>query len=135
MLLDAIAALRADASAKGPPPALTSAPRFTAVATAVPAPEAVGERRHVTVMFRDLVDSTGIAAKLDAEEWRDLVGAYLEAASAAETEMGGPVAKKLGRRVDGAVRLPGGAGERCRACSAGGARNSAIVPRLGLPIL
>jgi class 3 adenylate cyclase len=35
-------------------------------------PEAAGERRHVTVMFCDLVDSTGIAAKLDAEEWRDL---------------------------------------------------------------
>jgi class 3 adenylate cyclase len=30
--------------------------------------EAMGERRHVTVMFCDLVDSTGIAAKLDAEE-------------------------------------------------------------------
>jgi class 3 adenylate cyclase len=36
--------------------------------------EAAGERRHVTVMFCDLVDSTGIAARLDAEEWRDLVG-------------------------------------------------------------
>jgi class 3 adenylate cyclase len=34
-------------------------------------------------MFCDLVDSTGIAARLDAEEWRDLVGAYLDAASAA----------------------------------------------------
>jgi SAM domain (Sterile alpha motif) len=34
-----------------------------------------GERRHVTVMFCDLVDSTGMAARLDAEEWRDLVGA------------------------------------------------------------
>jgi class 3 adenylate cyclase len=31
----------------------------------------------VTVMFCDLVDSTGIAVRLDAEEWRDLVGAYL----------------------------------------------------------
>jgi class 3 adenylate cyclase len=48
------------------------------------------------VMFCDLVDSTGIAAKLNAEEWRDLVGAYLDAASAAVTEMGGKVAKKLG---------------------------------------
>jgi hypothetical protein len=27
-----------------------------------------------TLMFCDLVDSTGIASKLDAEEWRDLVG-------------------------------------------------------------
>ena len=38
----------------------------------------------------------GIAAKLDAEEWRDLVGAYIDAASAAVVEMGGKVAKKLG---------------------------------------
>ena len=62
------------------------------------------ERRHVTVMFCDLVDSTGIAARLDAEEWRDLVGAYLDAVSAAVTEMGGKVAKKLG---DGLMALFG----------------------------
>jgi SAM domain (Sterile alpha motif) len=47
---------------------------------ALPPTEATGERRHVTVMFCDLADSTGIAAKLDAEEWRDLVSTYLEAA-------------------------------------------------------
>jgi hypothetical protein len=58
---------------------------------APPPTEAIGERRHVTVMFCDLVDSTGIAAKLDAEEWRDLVGAYIDAASAAVVEMGGKV--------------------------------------------
>jgi class 3 adenylate cyclase len=63
-----------------------------------------GERRHVTVMFCDLVDSTGIAAKLDAEEWRDLAGAYIDAASAAVVEMGGMVAKKLG---DGLMALFG----------------------------
>ena len=33
---------------------------------------------------------------LDAEEWRDLVSAYLDAACAAVREMGGHVAKKLG---------------------------------------
>jgi hypothetical protein len=37
-------------------------------------------------MFCDLVDSTSMSAKLDAEEWRDLVGAYLDAASEAATE-------------------------------------------------
>ena len=47
-------------------------------------------------MFCDLVGSTAISAQLDAEEWRDLVGAYLDAASAAVAEMGGHVAKKLG---------------------------------------
>ena len=42
------------------------------------------------------VGSTNISAGLDAEDWRDLVSAYLDAASAAVTEMGGHVAKKLG---------------------------------------
>jgi class 3 adenylate cyclase len=35
------------------------------------------------VMFCDLVGSTSISAALDAEDWRDLLGAYLDAASAA----------------------------------------------------
>ena len=55
-------------------------------------------------MFCDLGDSTGISAKLDAEERRDLVGASLDAASAAVTEMGGKVAKRLG---DGLMALFG----------------------------
>ena len=98
-LLKAIASLGATA-ALGPAPAQSP----TAQAIAPPTPETAGERRHVTVMFCDLVDSTGIAARLDAEEWRDLVGAYLDAASAAVTEMGGKVAKKLG---DGLMALFG----------------------------
>jgi class 3 adenylate cyclase/predicted ATPase len=56
----------------------------------------VGERRHLTIMFCDLVGSTGISARLDAEEWRDLVNAYLETASAEVIRLGGHVAKKLG---------------------------------------
>jgi len=56
------------------------------------------------VKFCDLVGSTGISAQLDAEEWRDLVGGYLDAASAAVTEMGGHVAKKPG---DGLLALFG----------------------------
>jgi class 3 adenylate cyclase len=70
----------------------------------LPAPRTDAQRRHLTVMFCDLVDSTGIAARLDPEEWRDLVGAYLDAASTAVTEMGGHVAKKLG---DGLMSLFG----------------------------
>ncbi|MGA9322662.1 MAG: adenylate/guanylate cyclase domain-containing protein, partial [Xanthobacteraceae bacterium] len=96
-LLDAIAALRGDANAKEPPSeALPHAPASsqasTPPATVAPTAEAVGERRYLTVMFCDLVGSTGISAQLDAEEWRDLVGAYLDAASAAVTEMNGHVA-------------------------------------------
>ena len=108
-LLDAIAALRGDANAKEPPSeALPHAPASsqasTPPATVAPTAEAVGERRYLTVMFCDLVGSTGISAQLDAEEWRDLVGAYLDVASAAVTEMNGHVAKKLG---DGLLSLFG----------------------------
>ena len=67
-----------------------------AAATPQAAANVTGERRYLTVMFCDLVGSTAISAQLDAEEWRDLVGSYLDAASAAVTEMGGHVAKKLG---------------------------------------
>jgi len=108
-LLAAIALLRAGADAQAP--RLSSTPVSTAPIATTSTPEAAGERRHVTVMFCDLVDSTGIAARLDAEEWRDLVGSYLDAASAAVTEMGGKVAKKPRRRADGVVRSSGGAGE------------------------
>jgi class 3 adenylate cyclase len=46
----------------------TGTPIGSAAIPIAPATEAAGERRHVTLMFCDLVDSTGISAKLDAEE-------------------------------------------------------------------
>ena len=46
-------------------------------------PEVSAERRPITVMFCDLVGSTSLAAKLDAEDWRNLVNAYLDEASKA----------------------------------------------------
>jgi class 3 adenylate cyclase len=103
-LLKAIAALEAVNLPSAPATTADALARSGPAATAAPTPEAVGERRHVVVMFCDLVDSTGIAARLDAEEWSDLVGAYLDAATAAVTEMGGKVAKKLG---DGLMALFG----------------------------
>jgi len=104
-LLEAIAALRNDATLLQPPSVAAAPARpLAATLTAAPVPEAVGERRHLTVMFCDLVGSTSISAGLDAEDWRDLVGAYLDVASAAVTEMGGRVAKKLG---DGVMALFG----------------------------
>ena len=96
--------LRAIANLDAPPTPAPASAQPIAVTTAMPAREATGERRHITVMFCDLVDSTGITARLDAEEWRDLVGAYAEAASASVAEMGGRVAKKLG---DGLMALFG----------------------------
>ena len=62
------------------------------------------ERRPITVMFCDLVGSTGLAASLDAEDWHDLVSAYLDEAQAAVAGLGGHVLKKLG---DGLMALFG----------------------------
>src|SRR6516162_6960116 len=113
-LLAAIAELGGDAGTPARPPSelnkQEAAERHEPTSTTVAPPppsasaEVAGERRYLTVMFCDLVDSTRIAARLDAEEWRDLVGAYLDAASAAVMEMGGHVAKKLG---DGLMALFG----------------------------
>jgi class 3 adenylate cyclase len=55
-----------------------------------------GERRHLTVLFCDLVGSTEIAARLDPEEWRETIAAYHRAAAEAITRYGGHVAQYLG---------------------------------------
>ena len=51
--------------------------------------ESSAERRPITVLFCDLVGSTSLAANLDAEDWRNLVNAYLDEASAAVTNLAG----------------------------------------------
>jgi class 3 adenylate cyclase len=58
-----------------------------------------GERRHLTVLFCDLVGSTEIAARLDPEEWRETVAAYHRAATEAVTRYGGHIAQYLGDGV------------------------------------
>jgi class 3 adenylate cyclase/predicted ATPase len=92
-LLDAIAAL---IRAK-PPADIPASP-------APKAPEVSAERRPITVMFCDLVGSTSLAAKLDPEDWRNLVNAYLDGASKGVTAFGGHVLSRLG---DGLMALFG----------------------------
>jgi class 3 adenylate cyclase/predicted ATPase len=72
-----------------------------AIAVATPAREPVaalpaGERRQLTVLFCDLVGSTPLSQQLDAEEWRDLIAQYQQAAAGAVVRFGGHVAKNLG---------------------------------------
>ena len=124
-LLREIANLDKTAAASTSVPSVTARP--IAALTLAPHAEAAGERRHVTVIFCDLVNSTGIAAKLDAEEWRDLVGAYVDAASTAIAEMGGKVAKKLS---DGLMALFGPVAQKNdaeRAVRAGLAKQRALA--------
>src|SRR5215472_4453663 len=67
-LLDAIAALRSDAGVQSAPVGTSAARPSAATPAAAPVAQAIGERRHVTVMFCDLVGSTSISAGLDAED-------------------------------------------------------------------
>jgi class 3 adenylate cyclase len=58
------------------------------------APEA--ERRHLTVMFCDLVDSTRLSRQLDPEDYRVVVRAYQEAAAIVIQRFDGYMAQYLG---------------------------------------
>jgi class 3 adenylate cyclase len=55
-----------------------------------------GERRHLTVMFCDLVGSTALSQQLDAEAYRRVVQAYQARAAEAIERYGGHVAQYLG---------------------------------------
>jgi SAM domain (Sterile alpha motif)/Adenylate and Guanylate cyclase catalytic domain len=70
-LLEAIAALRADASGKAP--STDVGPSSSAPSTH---PEDRAERRQVTVMFSDLVGSTALSARMDPEDLREVISAY-----------------------------------------------------------
>jgi class 3 adenylate cyclase/predicted ATPase len=92
-LLDAIAALRSDASGKTPffdPTTTSSAPS---------APEGRAERRQVAVMFSDLVGSTALSARMDPEDLRELISAYQKCVAETVQRFGGFVAKYMGDGV------------------------------------
>jgi class 3 adenylate cyclase/tetratricopeptide (TPR) repeat protein len=58
-----------------------------------------GERRHLTVLFCDLVNSTGIATQLDPEEWREIIADYHRTTAQAIEQFGGHVAQSFGDGV------------------------------------
>ena len=62
-------------------------------------PEAAGERRHVTVMFSDLVGSTTLSARMDPEDLREIISAYQKCVAETVRRFGGYVAKYLGDGV------------------------------------
>src|SRR5215470_2403367 len=57
------------------------------------------ERRQLTVMFCDLVGSTALAARLDPEEWRDVMRAYQSVCGETTARFDGHIAQYLGDGV------------------------------------
>src|SRR5215813_104354 len=55
-----------------------------------------GERRQLTVMFCDLVNSAALSARLDPEEWREVVRAYQQTSATVVEHYEGHIAQYLG---------------------------------------
>jgi class 3 adenylate cyclase len=96
-LLREIANLGTTTAASRSAPSPTVAP--IAARTVAPPPEATGERRHVTVMFSDLVGSTALAARMDPEDLREIISAYQKCVAETVQRFGGYVAKYMGDGV------------------------------------
>jgi class 3 adenylate cyclase len=81
-----------------PPPKAAAAP--------ITKPEDTAERRHLTVMFCDLVGSTALSAQLDPEDLRSIIGSYHRCCAEVITKSGGFVAKYMGDGVLGYFGYP-----------------------------
>jgi predicted ATPase/class 3 adenylate cyclase len=93
-LLEAIAALRNDASGKAP-----FVDAATTSSTPSARPEDRAERRQVTVMFSDLVGSTALSGRMDPEDLREVICAYQKCVAETVQRFGGFVAKYMGDGV------------------------------------
>src|SRR5437867_4580202 len=82
-----------------PPPA-SSYPRQPATQEVLPPPVAPSppdaERRQLTVLFCDLVDSTRLASQFDPEDLREVVRAYQDACAKVIARFEGHIAQYLG---------------------------------------
>jgi predicted ATPase/class 3 adenylate cyclase len=95
-----------DAGAIAPPtsvspqsvePLVTPAPRVGTTAVSPPEPRPPeAERRQLTVLFCDLVDSTVLASQLDPEDWREVVRAYQDTCAKVIARYEGHIAQYLG---------------------------------------
>ncbi|MEA2982718.1 MAG: hypothetical protein QOF09_4541 [Alphaproteobacteria bacterium] len=57
------------------------------------------ERRHLTVMFCDLIGSTSLSAQLDPEDLREIIGAYHRCCATTVEQHAGFIAKYMGDGV------------------------------------
>jgi predicted ATPase/class 3 adenylate cyclase len=88
-----------DLSPSPPPPLSAESPQGQTVQVAPPPGEprsADAERRQLTVLFCDLVDSTGLASQLDPEELRQVVQAYQATCAKVIARFDGHIAQYLG---------------------------------------
>src|SRR5919108_1615217 len=87
---------QAPAPVHAPPPVSPAdhPPQETSPPTPPPPPDA--ERRQLTVLFCDLMDSTVLASQLDPEDWREVVRAYQATCAKVIARYDGHIAQYLG---------------------------------------
>src|SRR6516165_11527040 len=91
-LLDAISALRADAD-------LAEDSRAAAAEHPRPTQQSAAERRHLSVMFCDLMGSTALSSRLDPEELSAVIRDYQARVSTTIARFGGFIARYVGDGV------------------------------------
>jgi class 3 adenylate cyclase len=94
LLLEAIAALRADKDGNAP-----CADAATTSSAPSVSPEDRAERRQVTVMFCDLIGSTALSTRMDPEDLRELISTYQNSVAVTVGRFGGFVARYIGDGV------------------------------------
>src|SRR5215831_4872455 len=78
------------------PPAVQGQPSSQVESRSPAPPLRDAERRQLTLMFCDLVDSTKLSSQLDPEEYREVVRGYQQVCSAVITRFDGYIAQLLG---------------------------------------
>jgi class 3 adenylate cyclase/tetratricopeptide (TPR) repeat protein len=86
---------RAGAVTTSPPPVVATPPPPPVTPPPV-LPRDEAERRQLTVMFCDLVGSTALSTKVDAEDLRDLIRAYQERTASQVEAFDGFIARYMG---------------------------------------
>jgi class 3 adenylate cyclase/predicted ATPase len=79
-------------------PARPGPPAAVAQPASLPLP-AQAERRHLTVMFCDMVGSTALSARLDPEDFRDILNTYHSICGAVIAQFDGHISQHLGDGV------------------------------------
>jgi class 3 adenylate cyclase/predicted ATPase len=88
------------------------------------------ERRQLTVLICDMVESTALASKLDPEELRKVMGVYLDACTNAVTSLGGFIARYTGDGIVAYFGYPAALEDAAERAVRAGLELSRIVPNL-----
>jgi hypothetical protein len=103
ILLEAIAALHTGRGSEAHSADVVSPANSSSIS-----PTDRAERRQVTVMFSDLVGSTALSARMDPEDFREVISGYQKCVAETMGRFGGFVAKYMG-----VFRLSPGSRGRC----------------------